>query len=111
MVLAHSRHQFARVVFDQRTETWISLHEQAFQAFGGVPHVVVPDNLKAAVIQAAFGSGDPGCALNRSYRELAQKKGKVESAVKYIKNNPLKSRHGRTALSSLTVACAPCPGA
>jgi hypothetical protein len=24
MVLAHSRHQFARVAFDQRTETWIS---------------------------------------------------------------------------------------
>jgi transposase len=60
MVLGHSRHQLARVVFDQRKETWISLHEQAFQAFGGVPHVVVPDNLKAAVIQAAFGAGDPG---------------------------------------------------
>lgn len=113
MVLAHSRHQFARIVFDQRTETWISLHEQAFQAFGGVPHVIVPDNLKAAVIQAAFGAGDPSCALNRSYRELAQhygfkvdpappaapqKKGKVESAVKYIKNNPLKGRHGESVV-------------
>jgi transposase len=109
MVLAHSRHQFARVVFDQRTETWISLHEQAFQAFGGVPHTMVPDNLKAAVIQAAFGAADPSCALNRSYRELAQhygfkvdpappaapeKKGKVESAVKYVKNNALKGRYG-----------------
>lgn len=104
VVLAHSHHQFARLVFDQRTETWISLHEQAFQAFGGVPHTMVPDNLKAAVIQAAFGAGDPSCALNRSYRELAQhygfkvdpappaapqKKGKVESAVKYVKNNAL----------------------
>jgi transposase len=111
MVLAHSRHQFARVVFDQRTETWISLHEQAFQAFGGVPHTVVPDNLKAAVIQAAFGASDPSCALNRSYRELAQhygfkvdpappaapkKKGKVESAVKYVKNNALKGRYGES---------------
>lgn len=111
MVLAHSRHQFARVVFDQRTETWISLHEQAFRAFGGVPHTIVPDNLKAAVIHAAFGVSDATCALNRSYRELAQhygfkvdpappaapkKKGKVESAVKYVKNNALKGRYGES---------------
>ena len=34
MVLGHSRHQFSRVVFDQRTETWISLHQQAFRSFG-----------------------------------------------------------------------------
>jgi transposase len=111
MVLAHSRHQFARVAFDQRTETWISLHEQAFASFGGVPRTVVPDNLKAAVIQAAFGPSDPSPALNRSYRELAQyygfkvdpappaapqKKGKVESAVKYVKNNALKGRDGES---------------
>ncbi len=109
MVLGHSRHQFCRVVFDQRTETWISLHEQAFQALGGVPRTIVPDNLKAAVIHAAFGVSDAGCALNRSYRELARhygfkvdpappaapkKKGKVESGVKYVKNNALKGRHG-----------------
>src|SRR5262249_27359429 len=72
MVLAHSRHQFSRIAFDQRTETWISLHQQAFQALGGVPKTIVPDNLKAAVIHAAFGVSDPSCALNRSYRELAQ---------------------------------------
>jgi hypothetical protein len=76
-----------------------------------VPHTVVPDNLKAAVIHAAFGVSDAGCALNRSYRELAQhygfkvdpappaapkKKGKVESAVKYVKHNALKGRHGES---------------
>lgn len=109
MVLGHSRHQFSRVVFDQRVETWISLHEQAFRFFGGVPRTVVPDNLKAAVIRAAFGVSEPGCALNRSYRELARhygfkvdptppaapkKKGKVESCVKYVKNNALKGRDG-----------------
>jgi transposase len=63
MVLAHSRHQFARVVFDQRTETWIALHQQAFQAFDGTPRTLVPDNLKAAVIHAAFGVSDAACAL------------------------------------------------
>lgn len=99
MVLSHSRKMFARVVFDQSVETWVDLHKRAFRFFGGVPRVVVPDNLKAAVIRAAFKSDEVG-EINRSYRELArhhgfmidptpayspEKKGKVESAVKYVK--------------------------
>lgn len=98
MVLGYSRHLFARVVFDQRVETWLGLHAEAFAALGGVVETVVPDNLKAAVVRAAFRADDTA-ALNRSYRELAryygfkidptppyapQKKGKVESAVKYL---------------------------
>jgi len=106
MTLSHSRHMFCRVVFNQRTETWLALHIEAFEWFGSVPHIIVPDNLKAAVIRAAFGlSDDP--ALNRSYRELAkhygfkidpapprapEKKGRVESSVKYAKNNFFKPR-------------------
>lgn len=103
VVLAHSRHMFAKLVFDQRSETWLRLHMEAFAYFGGVPQVVVPDNLKAAVVRAAFGlAGREKLALNRSYRELAryygfridptpayrpETKGKVESGVKYVKNN------------------------
>jgi len=101
MVLGYSRHQVARVVFDQRTETWLRLHVEAFTELGGVVETIVPDNLKAAVLRAAFGLGE-NPALNRSYRELARhygckidptppydpgKKGKVESGVKYIKGN------------------------
>jgi hypothetical protein len=100
-VLTYSRHMFARVVFDQRVTTWMALHGEAFEHFGGVVETVVPDNLKAAVIRAAFGFTDEP-ALNRSYRELArhyglkidptppyspEKKGGVESAVKYVKRN------------------------
>ena len=106
MLLAHSRHMFVRLVFDQRVDTWIQLHIDAFNDFGGAPRTIVPDNLKAAVIRAAFGSSEP-CELQRSYRELArfygfmvdptpprspEKKGKVESAVKYVKNNFFKPR-------------------
>jgi transposase len=98
MVLGHSRHLFARVVFDQSVRTWIDCHVRAFAFFGGAPRVLVPDNLKAAVIRAAFGAeNDP--EAQRDYRELArffgfrieptpprapQKKGKVESAVHYV---------------------------
>ena len=108
MVLGFSRHQVARVVFDQRAETWARLHAEAFEELGGVPKTVVPDNLKAAVVRAAFGLGDEG-ALHRGYRELARhygfkvdptpprdpvKKGKVEAGVKYVKGNFFAGRDG-----------------
>ncbi len=101
MVLGHSRHMFAKVVFDQRAETWQRLHVEAFAHFGGVPRVIVPDNLKAAVVKATFVAGeDPH--LHQGYRELARhhgftidpappldpaKKGKVEAGCKYVGNN------------------------
>ncbi|MDQ3364258.1 MAG: hypothetical protein M3680_02355 [Myxococcota bacterium] len=77
------------------------LMDRHFAELGGVVGTIVPDNLKAAVIRAAFGV-DGAASLNRSYRELARhynlkidpapiyapkKKGKVESAVKYVKRN------------------------
>lgn len=106
LVLGFSRHMVVRVVFDQTTETWLRLHVQALEELGGVVTTVVPDNLKAAVIRAAFGVDGP-TELNRSYRELARhygfkvdptppadapKKGKVEAGVKYVKNNFFRGR-------------------
>ncbi|MEM7676494.1 MAG: IS21 family transposase, partial [Myxococcota bacterium] len=108
ITLGYSRHMYAEAVFDQKTATWIALHVRAFKSFGGVPQTIVPDNLKAAVIRAAF-EVDVSSELNRSYRELAryygfkidptpprspQKKGKVESSVKYVKRNALAGREG-----------------
>lgn len=105
MTLGFSRHMFAELAFDQKLETWLQLHAAAFAYFGGVPRVIVPDNLKAAVVRAAFGvHGEP--VLNRSYRELArhfgfqidptparspQKKGKVERDGGYVKRSFLKT--------------------
>lgn len=103
MVLGYSRHMFAKIVFDQKISTWLNLHIDAFRYFGGVPKTIVPDNLKAAIIRAAFGAADRHeISLQRSYRELArhygfkvdptpayapEKKGKVESGVKYVCRN------------------------
>jgi transposase len=115
MVLAYSRHMFAKIVFDQSTRTWLQLHVEAFAELGGVVLVVVPDNLKAAVIRAAFGIDREHTALNRSYCELARhygfvvdptpvrdpkKKGKVESGVRYVKSNFV----GPRALEDATLA-------
>ena len=101
MVLGYSRLMWADVVFDQKVDTWLRLHAEAFDYLGGVPETIVPDNLKAAVTRSFFGLKDKP-DLNRSYRELARhygcmidptppraptKKGKVESGVKYVKSN------------------------
>jgi transposase len=51
-VLSHSRKGYSEVVWRQDTETFIRCLENAFRFFGGVTKTVVPDNLKAAVIQA-----------------------------------------------------------
>jgi transposase len=109
LVLGFSRRMFVRIVFDQKVETWLRLHVEAFEELGGVPAVMVPDNLKAAVVQAAFSPAET-TALHRSYRELArhygfkvdptpvrspEKKGKVEAGVKYVKRNFFQPRDER----------------
>ena len=42
-----SRKAVRLIVFRSGTQTWAELHEQAFRRLGGVPRVVVPDNLLA----------------------------------------------------------------
>lgn len=101
MTLGFSRRMFVHVVHDQRVETWLYCHILAFEHFGGAPAVVVPDNLKAAVVRCAFAV-DGESTLNRSYLELAryygflvdpapprspEKKGKVEAGVKYVRSS------------------------
>ena len=98
LVLAYSRDAYYEIVKSQNIETWCNCHVHAFEHFGGVPEVVIPDNLKSAIIKASFM--DP--VANRSYADLAshysfqidpclpgtpEHKGKVESGVKYVKNN------------------------
>jgi transposase len=101
--LCYSRHQYAELVFDQKTPTWISLHQRAFESWGGVPGRIVVDNLKAAVIKALIH--DP--ILGEAYRRMAQHygfvisptrprmprhKGKVENGVHYVQRNFMAGR-------------------
>jgi hypothetical protein len=92
-------------VFDQRLETWLELHRQAFEFFGGVTQRVVTDNLKAAIVRACWEGTDPQAQW--AYRECAehygfiiapcrprtpQHKGKVERGVAYVKTSFLAGR-------------------
>jgi transposase len=105
MTLAWSRHQYVEFVYNQRVDTWLELHRQAFEFFGGVPKKIVPDNLKAAIVRASWDGTDP--QVQWAYRECAehygfliapcrpftpQHKGKVERGVAYVKNNFLGGR-------------------
>ncbi|MCW5804123.1 MAG: transposase [Deltaproteobacteria bacterium] len=73
MVLGYSRRMVVRVCFDQKIETWLRAHVEAFDELGGAPRTTVPDNLKA-VVRAAFGVDSPGDRLvvrNDELRERA----------------------------------------
>ena len=106
MTLCHSRHQYLEFVWDQTVSTWLGCHRRAFEWFNGVPERVIIDNAKCAIIKAC--RFDP--QVQRSYAECAegydfkidpcpphdpQKKGIVESGVKYVKGNFLATREFR----------------
>lgn len=98
MTLAYSRHQYLEFVLNQKVATWLGCHRRAFEFFGGIPVKVIIDNPKCAITKACYH--DP--EVQRSYTEFAegygfiispcpvadpQKKGIVESGVKYVKKN------------------------
>lgn len=63
-----SNYTYAEAVLSEELEDRIGAHVRMFAFLGGVPKVVVPDNLKSAVFKA--DRYDPG--LNRSYAEMAR---------------------------------------
>src|SRR5580658_3949780 len=66
-VLGASSFTFAWASWTQTLPDWIDAHVHAFAAIGGVPHLLVPDNTRTAVIKACFY--DP--LVNRTYAEMA----------------------------------------
>lgn len=103
MVLSYSRYMYAEIVFDQTVETFLRCHKNAFRYFGGVAQIVKLDNLKAGVATIDFYEPE----IQKDYASFAAHygflpqpcrvytptdKGKVESAVKYIKNNCFNGR-------------------
>ena len=66
-VMGASNYTFARASWSQKQEDWLNAHVQAFEFLGGVPEVVVPDNLKSAVRKTHRYEPD----LNPAYQQLA----------------------------------------
>jgi transposase len=63
-----SSYTFAEATTGQDLPNWIGSHIRAFEFFGGVAEVVVPDNLKSAVTHPSYYEPD----LNPTYRDLAE---------------------------------------
>lgn len=99
MTLGWSRALYLEFTVSTEAIWWLRCHLHAFHYFGGVPRVVLHDNLKTAVLgrQADgrivwnvryldfadyYGFTPRAC---RPYR--AQTKGKVESGVRYVRGN------------------------
>jgi transposase len=103
IVLSHSRKAYSEVVWRQTTENFIACLENAFHHFGGAPKRLVIDNLKAAVARADWYDPEVhpklqsfakhyGTAILPAKPYKPEHKGKVESGVKYAKNNALRGR-------------------
>ncbi|CAM9245837.1 unnamed protein product, partial [Choristocarpus tenellus] len=67
MRLSHSRLDYYEIVFDQKVETWLKCHINAFEFFGGVPEYVKLDNLKAGILKVGFYES----TYQREYKRLA----------------------------------------
>lgn len=98
MILSYSRYAYYEIVTDQTVKSFITSHIHAFEFFAGVPRTIKIDNLKAGVITPDFY--EP--IIQEQYAEFLnyyggapitarikrpQDKGKVESGIKYLKNN------------------------
>ena len=66
-VLGASNYTFCEATWSQKLPDWINSHVRAFNFIGGVPTIVVPDNLKSGVTKAC--RYDP--ELNPSYQQFA----------------------------------------
>jgi transposase len=106
MVLSWSRHIFLRFFYGATMANFLRGHVSAFEAFGGVPRVVLYDNLKSAVVARvgdAIRFNDRQLELAAHYRfeprpvapARGNEKGRVERAIRYIRDSFFEARRWR----------------
>lgn len=109
-VLGASNYTYAAAFGSQSLPEWIMAHVNAFQFFGGVPALIVPDNLKSGIHLANRYEPD----INRTYEEMARHygcaiiparvrkpkdKAKVEKGVQDVERRLLAPLRNRTFFS------------
>jgi transposase len=72
-VMGASNYTFAWALHSQDLWDWIDAHRRAFQFFGGVPEIIVPDNLRSGVTKPCYYEPD----INPTYLEMARHYGTV----------------------------------
>jgi len=116
-VLGASNYTYSEATWDQSLASWLGSHIRAMEYFGGVPEIIVPDNLKSGVAKACRYEPD----INRSYAELARHyscvviparvrrpkdKAKVEVGVQVVERWILAALRNRTFFSLAEVNAA-----
>src|SRR3989304_10208487 len=66
-VLGASNYSYAEATGGQTLHNWIDSHIRAFEYFGGVPEMVIPDNLLSGVSKACRYEPD----INATYHEMS----------------------------------------
>jgi transposase len=66
-VLGASNYTYCEATWTQRLPDWLGSHARTFDYLGGVPKLVVPDNLKSGVTKACRYDPD----INPSYQQLS----------------------------------------
>ncbi|MBU0985505.1 MAG: IS21 family transposase [candidate division Zixibacteria bacterium] len=109
-VLGASSYLYCEATWSQGLPDWIASHIRAFEFFGGVPEVLVPDNLKSGVTSPHLYEPD----LNPTYQDMAvhygvavvparvrrpQDKAKAESGVQVAERWILARLRNRTFFS------------
>ena len=67
-VLGASNYTFVEATWTQGLPDWIGSHRRCFEFLGGVPALVIPDNVKSGVTSPCFYDPD----LNHTYQRLAE---------------------------------------
>ena len=63
-----SQYAYVEGFLSMNAESWITAHIHSFQYYGGVPRVIVPDNLKTGVVKAS--KYEP--IIHKGYQEMAE---------------------------------------
>lgn len=108
--LGASNYTYVEAAPAQDLPSWLGAHVRTFEFFGGVPEIVVPDNLKSGVKDPFFYEPE----INRAYQELAEHygtaiiparvrkpkdKSKVENAVQRVSQRLLAPLRHQTFFS------------
>ena len=66
--LPYSGYAYVEAFLSQNQESWIAAHVNAYNFFGGVTRILVPDNLKTGVESVSRSE----TVINKTYQEMAQ---------------------------------------
>lgn len=66
--LPYSGYSYAEAFMTMKQESWIAAHVNAYNFFGGVTRILVPDNLKTGVVKNTRTE----TVLNKTYHEMAE---------------------------------------